>query len=53
MILADPTNIIPHFHALRSEENKDDPYGPVVKCLSMEEEFALLGSLRILGILIA
>lgn len=31
----------------------DEPYGPIVKCLGMEEEFAVLGSLRILALLIA
>jgi V-type H+-transporting ATPase subunit H len=51
-MLADPSTI-PLFHALSSPENPDDPYGPIVKCLSMEEEFAVLGSLRLLAVLIA
>ncbi|RSH85316.1 H(+)-transporting V1 sector ATPase subunit H [Saitozyma podzolica] len=51
-MLADPSTI-PLFHALSTPENPDDPYGPIVKCLSMEEEFAVLGSLRLLAVLIA
>ncbi|EIW70107.1 hypothetical protein TREMEDRAFT_61869 [Tremella mesenterica DSM 1558] len=51
-MLSDP-NTIPLFHSLASSEYPDDPYGPIVKCLGMEEEFAILGSLRILGILVA
>jgi V-type H+-transporting ATPase subunit H len=58
MLLSDPIKTIPHFHALRKKDgegegSQDEPYGPLVKCLSMEEEFAILGSLRILGVLIA
>lgn len=44
---------IPLFHKLGSSEHPDDPYGPLIKCLAMEEEFAVLGSLRILALLIA
>jgi V-type H+-transporting ATPase subunit H len=51
-MLAD-TSTIPLFHRLASTEFPEDPYGPIVKCLSMEEEFAVLGSLRILALLIA
>ena len=51
-MLVDPTTI-PLFHALASPEFPEDPYGPLIKCLSMEEEFAVLGSLRILGLLIS
>lgn len=51
-MLSDPSTI-PLFHGLKSAENPEDPYGPIVKCLSMEEEFAILGSLRILAMLIA
>ncbi len=47
------TTTIPHFHSLSSKEYPEDPYGPIVKCLSMEEEFAVLGSLRILALLIS
>lgn len=52
MILADPGTIA-HFHSLGTSENPDDPYGPLINCLSMEEELAVLASLRILGLLIA
>lgn len=47
-------NTIKYFHDL-SSKNPDDPYGPIVKCLTMEtdEEFVHLESLRILGLLIA
>ncbi|WRT70736.1 uncharacterized protein IL334_007734 [Kwoniella shivajii] len=41
------------YHDLNSPVNPEDPYGPLLKCLSMEEEFAVLGSLRILALLIA
>jgi V-type H+-transporting ATPase subunit H len=53
MLTADPSTTIPLFHSLSTAENPEDPYGPIVKCLSMDEEFAILGSLRILGVLIA
>lgn len=46
-------NTIPLFHQLASSEHPDDPYAPLIKCLSMEEEFAVLGSLRILALLVA
>jgi V-type H+-transporting ATPase subunit H len=46
-------NTIPLFHQLSSGEHPDDPYAPLIKCLGMEEEFAVLGSLRILALLIA
>ncbi|ORY31205.1 armadillo-type protein [Naematelia encephala] len=63
-MLSDPSTI-PAFHALRSSSGSsssdgeasgtsEDPYGPLVKCLGMEgEEFAVLGALRILALLIA
>lgn len=53
MLTCDPTTTIPLFHQLSTNESLEDPYGPIVKCLSMDEEFAILGSLRILGVLIA
>jgi V-type H+-transporting ATPase subunit H len=52
MILADPGTIA-LYHSLGTSENPDDPYGPLVNCLGMEEELAVLASLRILGLLIA
>ncbi|ODN82884.1 hypothetical protein L202_01142 [Cryptococcus amylolentus CBS 6039] len=51
-MLSDTTNIS-YFHSLATAENPTDPYGPIVKCLGMEEEFPVLGSLRILALLIA
>ncbi|WVO17514.1 hypothetical protein L204_105207 [Cryptococcus depauperatus] len=51
-MLAD-TSTIPYFHNLTSPEQPEDPYGPIMKCLSMEEEFPVLASLRILALLIA
>ncbi|KAE8541444.1 hypothetical protein D1P53_002804 [Cryptococcus gattii VGV] len=51
-MLAD-NSTIPYFHNLASPEYPDDPYGPIVKCLNMDEEFPVLGSLRILSLLIA
>jgi V-type H+-transporting ATPase subunit H len=51
-MLSDPTTI-PLFHQLASSEHPDDPYGPLIKCLTMEEEYAVLGSLRILALLIS
>lgn len=52
-MLAD-LNAIKYFHAL-SNTDPLDPYGPIVKCLTMdtEEEFIQLESLRILALLIA
>ena len=52
MILANPGTIA-LYHSLGTSENPDDPYGPLVNCLGMEEELAVLASLRILGLLIA
>ncbi|WVW80811.1 hypothetical protein I302_102800 [Kwoniella bestiolae CBS 10118] len=52
MLQSDPSTIS-LYHNLSSSENPEDPYGPLVKCLSMEEEFAVLGSLRILALLIS
>ena len=52
MLSADPSTI-PLFHSLSSSEFPDDPYGPIIKCLAMEEEFAVLASLRILALLIS
>jgi V-type H+-transporting ATPase subunit H len=45
---------IPYFHELGAHDALD-PYGPIVKCLTMdtEEEFISLESLRILALLIA
>ncbi|WVQ85791.1 hypothetical protein IAT38_007958 [Cryptococcus sp. DSM 104549] len=51
-MLADPA-AIPLYHNLSSGEHPDDPYGPVVKCLAMEEEFPILASLRILALLVS
>lgn len=46
---------LPLFHNLRSssEGRADDPYGPLIKCLSMQDEFVLLESLRIMALLIS
>lgn len=53
MLLTDPSSTIPLFHNLASDEQPEDPYGPLVKCLAMEEEFAVLAALRILALLVA
>ena len=53
MLASNPIASIPLFHSLASKDNPDDPYGPIVKCLAMEEELVILASLRILGVLIA
>ncbi|ORX40982.1 armadillo-type protein [Kockovaella imperatae] len=53
MLVSDPSSTIPLFHSLATKENPDDPYAPIVKCLAMEEEFVILTSLKILGVLIA
>ena len=47
------TTVLPLYHNLRTTEHPDDPYGPLVKCLAQEEEFAVLASLRLLGLLVA
>ena len=55
-MLADPSasgTTLPLYHGLRTTEHQDDPYGPLVKCLGQEEEFAVLASLRLLGLLVA
>lgn len=52
MLIADPSSIA-LYHNLSTAENPDDPYGPLINCLSIEEELAVLASLRILGLLIA
>jgi V-type H+-transporting ATPase subunit H len=55
-MLADPSasaTTLPLYHDLRSSEHPDDPYGPLVKCLGQEEEFAVLAALRLLGLLVA
>ncbi|KAK4688485.1 V-type H+-transporting ATPase subunit H, partial [Tremellales sp. Uapishka_1] len=45
---------IPLFHGLASTEFPTDPYGPIIKCLTMEnDEFCVLEALRILALLIA
>ncbi len=31
----------------------DDPYGPLLKCLGLQDEFSLLQSLRIMALLVA
>jgi V-type H+-transporting ATPase subunit H len=43
------------YHNLRnsSESKSDDPYGPLIKCLSLQDEFVLLESLRIMALLIS
>lgn len=48
-------NTLPLFHNLRSssDSKSDDPYGPLIKCLSMQDEFVLLESLRIMALLIS
>lgn len=51
-MLSEPSTIS-LFHSLASLEFPEDPYGPIVKCLAMEEEFAVLGSLRMLALLIS
>jgi V-type H+-transporting ATPase subunit H len=51
VLTLDPTTI-PLFHNLRSEEFPSDPYGPIVKCLSIgDDEFVILESLRVLALL--
>ncbi|KAJ9093252.1 hypothetical protein QFC20_007170 [Naganishia adeliensis] len=53
-MLADPTNL-PLFHNLsqQSDAKSDDPYGPLIKCLSLQDEFVLLEALRIMAILVS
>jgi V-type H+-transporting ATPase subunit H len=51
-MLSDPTTI-PVFHQLASSEQPEDPYGPLIKCLTMEDEFVVLGALRVLALLIS
>ena len=53
MLATDPTATIPLFHQLNTSENPDDPYGPLINCLAMEEELVVLASLRVLGLLVA
>lgn len=50
-MISDPSTI-PLFHKL-SETNPEDPYGPLIKCLNLQDEFSLLESLRILAVLIS
>lgn len=52
--LQDPSNL-PLFHNLsqQSDAKSDDPYGPLIKCLSLQDEFVLLEALRIMGVLIS
>ena len=52
MIVADP-HTTTLFHSLSSNETPDDPYGPLINCLALEEELVVLAALRILGLLIA
>jgi hypothetical protein len=54
LVLAEP-DTLPLFHNLRSssDSKSDDPYGPLIKCLSMQDEFVLLESLRIMALLIS
>lgn len=53
-MLAEP-GTLPLFHGLRSSSDgkSDDPYGPLIKCLSLQDEFVLLESLRIMALLIS
>jgi V-type H+-transporting ATPase subunit H len=53
-VFADPTNL-PLFHNLaqQSDAKSDDPYGPLIKCLSLQDEFVLLEALRIMAILVS
>ncbi|KAJ9122976.1 hypothetical protein QFC24_004014 [Naganishia onofrii] len=46
---------LPLFHNLsqHSDSKSDDPYGPLIKCLSLQDEFVLLEALRIMAILIS
>lgn len=50
----DPSNLS-LFHNLshQSDAKSDDPYGPLIKCLSLQDEFVLLEALRIMGVLIS
>ncbi|GHJ88819.1 hypothetical protein NliqN6_5221 [Naganishia liquefaciens] len=53
-MLADPSNLS-LFHNLskQADAKTDDPYGPLTKCLSLQDEFVLLEALRIMGVLIS
>ncbi|KAJ9110092.1 hypothetical protein QFC19_001763 [Naganishia cerealis] len=53
-MLSDQTTL-PLFHDLsqQSDAKSDDPYGPLIKCLSLQDEFALLEALRIMAILVS
>lgn len=50
----DPSTL-PLFHNLSSanDAKPDDPYGPLIKCLGLQDEFVLLESLRIMALLIS
>ncbi|KAJ9119143.1 hypothetical protein QFC22_003634 [Naganishia vaughanmartiniae] len=53
-MLSDQTTL-PLFHNLsqQSDSKSDDPYGPLIKCLSLQDEFVLLEALRIMAILVS
>lgn len=53
LVQNDPTTTIPLFHDLATSEHPDDPYGPLINVLGMEEELVVLASLRILGLLVS
>lgn len=52
MLATDPGTVA-LYHGLSTSEHPDDPYGPLINCLVMEEELVVLAALRILGLLIA
>lgn len=52
MLVTDPSTIT-LYHNLATAEHPDDPYSPLINCLSVEDELAVLAALRILGLLIA
>ena len=52
MLITDPGTVA-LYHGLSTSGHPDDPYGPLLNCLSMEDELVVLAALRILGLLIA
>lgn len=50
-MLEEPSNLR-YFHEL-GEQEPEEPYAALERCLSMDEEFAVLMALRILGLLTA
>jgi V-type H+-transporting ATPase subunit H len=55
LLLPQDQTTLPLFHNLsqQSDSKSDDPYGPLIKCLSLQDEFVLLEALRIMAILIS